>query len=219
MTKKSAIERDEECIGRAQRRLLRAYKRLRKFGGWRAVGAEVGVNHGNVIALVKHGTVRKSVEIRLALGLPAVLPSEREQRKKAKMETMTIEQYRALLERSGQKSKYRNVRTEVDGFVFASGLEARRYGELKLLEAAGEIHDLQLQVPFHLDVDGEHICDYVADFVYWTGLDTDGVGGRRSSSYSTTRVVEDAKGKRTAVYLLKKKLMLAIHGIEILETR
>ena len=51
MTKKSAIERDEECIGRAQRRLLRAYKRLRKFGVWRAVGAEVGVNHGNVIAI------------------------------------------------------------------------------------------------------------------------------------------------------------------------
>src|SRR3990172_4155666 len=208
MTKKSAIERDEECIGRARRRLLRAYKRLRKFGGWRAVGAAMGTNHGNVIALVKHGTVRKSVEIRLALGLPAVLPSEREQRKKVKMETMTIEQYRGLLERSGQKSKMKNVRTEVDGFVFQSGLEANRYAELKILEKAGEISDLQLQVPFSLSVNGVHICKYVADFVYRTGDGGRGMG---------EQVVEDAKGRRTAVYSLKKNLMLAILGIEIIE--
>jgi len=203
MTKKSAVARDDECIGRAQRRLLRAYKRLRKLGGWRAVGAECGCGHGNVVALVKHGRVPRTIELRLALGLPAVLASEREQRKKVKRETMTIKQYRELLARSGRESKYKNVRTEVDGFVFASGLEARRYGELKMLEQAGEIHDLQLQVPFHLDVNGEHVCDYVADFVYMKPY--------------AERVVEDAKGKRTAVYQLKKKLMLAIHGIEIIE--
>ena len=122
------------------------------------------------------------------------------------METMTIEQYRELLERNGGKSKYGNVKTEVDGFVFASGAEARRYGELKMLEQAGEISELQLQVAYHLDVNGVHVCDYVADFVYQTTED----GGRRT-------VVEDVKGKKTKEYRLKKKLMEAVHGVTIVE--
>ncbi len=204
MTKKSAMERDEVCIGRVRRRLLRAWKRL---GNIRAVGAEFGVNHGWVSALIQHGTPPKGAVLRMKLGIPLVLPSEREQRKKVKMETMTIEQYRELLAKHGGENKYGAVKTEVDGFVFDSKAEARRYGELKLLEAAGEIRELQLQVPFHLDVNGVHVCDYVADFVYQTTDD-----GRR-----TTRVVEDAKGRRTPVYQLKKKLMRAVHGIEIRE--
>ena len=139
MTKKSAIERDEECIGRAQRRLVRAYKRL---GTWRAVGAELGINHGNVVALTRHGTVPRNWWLRVKLGLPMELPSEKQKRilkvctclrpgqlkdgmcqkchspffyeenYEVKMETMTIEQYRGLLERSGQKSKMKNVRIE-----------------------------------------------------------------------------------------------------------
>jgi len=235
VTKKSAIERDEECIGRAQRRLVRAYKRL---GTWRAVGAELGINHGNVVALTRHGTVPRNWWLRVKLGLPMELPSEKQKRilkvctclrpgqlkdgmcqkchspffyeenYEVKMETMTIEQYRELLERSGQKSKMKNVRTEVDGFVFQSGLEANRYAELKILEKAGEISDLQLQVPFSLSVNGVHICKYVADFVYRTGDGGRGMG---------EQVVEDAKGRRTAVYSLKKNLMLAILGIEIIE--
>jgi dsDNA-binding SOS-regulon protein len=63
-------------------------------------------------------------------------------------------------------SKYGAVRTEVDGISFASKKEARRYSELKLLERAGEIADLQLQPRFPLTVNGVRVCTYVADFQY-----------------------------------------------------
>lgn len=99
-------------------------------------------------------------------------------------------------------NKYGAVPTEVDGRRFASKKEAARYGELCLMERAGEIQNLECQKRFHLDVNGVHICDYIADFVYQdvTGL-----------------VVEDTKGFVTPVYALKKKLMWACHGIAIVE--
>ena len=61
MTKRSAKERDDICIGRVRRRVLRAYKRL---GTVRAVGAVLGVNHGWVSALIQHGSVPKGAELR-----------------------------------------------------------------------------------------------------------------------------------------------------------
>jgi hypothetical protein len=59
-----------------------------------------------------------------------------------------------------------------------------------------------LQPRYRLEVCGVHVCDYVADFRYEEGGAT---------------VVEDAKGFKTAAYKLKKKLMKAIHNIEIRE--
>lgn len=100
-------------------------------------------------------------------------------------------------------AKYKNKRTEVDGLVFASQKEARRYQELKLLERAGEIFDLMWQRPFQIEVNGVEICKYVADFTYIEKGGWD--------------VVEDVKGVLTPVYKLKKKLMLAVHGVEIRE--
>lgn len=99
-------------------------------------------------------------------------------------------------------SKYHNVRTFVDGYSFASQREAQRYAELKLELLAGAITDLELQKPFALDINGIHICDYVADFVY-----------RRNGA----QMVEDAKGKRLELFRIKKALMLAIHAIEVVE--
>lgn len=101
-------------------------------------------------------------------------------------------------------SKYRNVRTTVDGITFASRREATRYAELVIELKAGEIEELVLQKPFSLDVNGVHICDYIADFVY-----------RRNG----TLVVEDVKSSptRTALFIMKRQLMLAIHHIEIAE--
>jgi hypothetical protein len=93
----------------------------------------------------------------------------------------------------------------IEGKRFASLKEGRRYSELLLLVKAGEIRDLQLQVKYSLDVNGVHITNYYADFVY---IDC---------RFETT-VVEDAKGKRIQPYPIKAKLMLACHGIEILET-
>lgn len=79
------------------------------------------------------------------------------------------------------------------------------------MERAGKIWGLQTQVPFPLipkqrdPETGRAIrgVEYVADFVYWTD--------------SKTRIVEDAKGYRTDVYKIKKKLMLQVHGIWIKE--
>ena len=100
------------------------------------------------------------------------------------------------------RTKYGNKRTEVDGKSFASKKEAKVYQQLKLLEKAGQISDLQTQVTFRLDIDEHHICRYIADFVYIE---------------NGKRIVADAKGFKTPEYKLKKKLMLACHGIEILE--
>lgn len=115
----------------------------------------------------------------------------------------------ALARQAG--SKYHSRKTTVDGITFDSAREAKRYQELKLLERAGAIRDLELQVRFELipsfDVDGKHYrptC-YIADFVY-----TDAKTGKE--------VVEDVKGVRTDVYRLKAKMFAQRYGVSILET-
>jgi hypothetical protein len=94
--------------------------------------------------------------------------------------------------------KYRNRRTTVDGITFDSAKEARRWGELKLLQRAGEITDLERQVAFPLMVNGHKIGRFTADFVY-----------RKPDG---SRVIEDAKGYRTRDFILRAKLMAALHG-------
>lgn len=99
-------------------------------------------------------------------------------------------------------AKYRNIKTVVDGIKFDSKKEAKRYGELKIMQKARLIEYLRLQVPYSFKVNQILICKYVADFEYM-------VKGKL--------IVEDVKGFRTREYQIKKKLMLAIHGIEIKE--
>jgi hypothetical protein len=101
-------------------------------------------------------------------------------------------------------NKYRNVRTVVDGKNFASRREANRYTELKLLERGNLISNLETQVRFALNVNGLLISHYVADFKYFDK-------GKKAW------VIEDAKGFATDVYKLKKKLVRALYGIEIVE--
>lgn len=105
--------------------------------------------------------------------------------------------------KEGKASKYGNRKTEVDGIVFDSAKEANRYGELKILEKKEEIHFLEVQPSFTLQVEGQKICKYIGDFSYY-------VNGELK--------VEDCKGFKTPVYRLKKKLMKAVFGIDILET-
>ena len=102
-------------------------------------------------------------------------------------------------------NKYPNKKVVVDGITFDSKKEAGRYRELKMLERAGAISDLRLQVPFELipKQNGERACLYKADFVYIK----DG-----------KMVVEDTKGIKTDVYKIKRKLMLYRYGIKITET-
>lgn len=99
-------------------------------------------------------------------------------------------------------SKYNAIPTWVDGIKFASASEARRYRELKLLESAGEITDLELQVKYPCIVNGVKVCDYISDFDYTEG-------GKR--------ITEDVKGFKTPAYRLKKKLIFALYGITISE--
>ena len=108
-------------------------------------------------------------------------------------------------------SKYYNVKTVVDGIKFDSKKEAWRYNELKLLERAGEITDLQVQPSFRLMVNDRLVCRYIADFSY---LIED---KKYPGVYAT--IVEDVKGCKKGCawekFRIKSKLMKAIHDIDV----
>ena len=119
-----------------------------------------------------------------------------------------------------RRHKYGAVSTVIDGVRFASKKEARRYGELKLLEKAGHIARLQLQRRFELcapktnlrgDVTDKDWMNtvgyYVPDFCY-----------DELTQAATRFIVEDVKGVRTQVYALKKRWFEAQYGITIMET-
>ena len=129
--------------------------------------------------------------------------------------SVSLAEARAAIRRP---SKYRAVRTTVDGIAFASKKEAKRYAELRLMEKAGEIRDLTRQQSFAIEVNGQKVCGYTADFSY---REKQQIAGAPPSGFQGTYwplVVEDTKGFKTPVYRLKKKLMKAVYGIEIRET-
>lgn len=112
-------------------------------------------------------------------------------------------------------NKYGNRKTVVDGVEFDSRHEATRWCELKYMERAGLIYDLQRQVPFVLiptqkdEITGKVIereAKYIADFTY-----------RDRNTHKL--VVEDTKSKATKTkdYILKRKLLLYRHGLQIKE--
>lgn len=112
------------------------------------------------------------------------------------------------IDKRKKPSKYRNVRTFVDGIGFHSKREAEAWTYLKRRENAGEIRDLRRQVAFQLFGSTENgkqvspICIYIADFTY-----TETKTGRY--------VVADAKGCVTALFRLKAKMLKASHGIDV----
>ena len=120
-------------------------------------------------------------------------------------------------------NKYKSMKCYLNGIEFDSRKEARRYQELLLLQRAGVIQNLRLQEKFVLipsqyesyeryGAKGQELkpgqrlvekeCSYIADFVYEENGKT---------------VVEDTKGFKTKDYIIKRKLMLYIHGIRIKE--
>jgi hypothetical protein len=108
---------------------------------------------------------------------------------------------------SCSRNKHNARRVTLDGYAFASQREANRYVELCQMQDAGLIRDLVVHPAFLLVVNGVRIGRYTADFRYYD------VGAGRV-------VVEDVKGgksTRTEAYGLRKKLMLALYGIEITE--
>lgn len=115
------------------------------------------------------------------------------------------------------RNKYGNKRVG----SHASKKEHYRAAELRMMQRAGLISDLREQVSYELipaqygecgkNFSGrtsrvllERSCRYIADFVY-----TDCTTG--------LTVVEDTKGVRTKEYIIKRKLMLHVHGIRIKE--
>jgi hypothetical protein len=123
-------------------------------------------------------------------------------------------------------SKYHNKKITVNGEAFDSRKEFRRWQELQLLERSGLIKNLRRQVKYVLIPaqyemyprfsgktgkrlkDGKRLvekeCSYIADFVY--------------SHFDGSVSVEDTKGVKTDAYIMKRKLMLWVHGIKIIET-
>ena len=107
-------------------------------------------------------------------------------------------------------SKYHSRKITTPEGTFDSKREYERWCELKLLQRAGKIRDLRRQVRYNLvpaqynKIRNERPVDYIADFVYLQN-------GRT--------VVEDVKGKRTPEYIIKRKLMLYLRGISVLETK
>ena len=92
-------------------------------------------------------------------------------------------------------TKYFAIRTTVDGITFASKREAKRYGDLKGLLAAGKISDLTTQPVIPLEVNGHTIGKYIGDFRYIENGEV---------------IIEDVKSKptMTSIYRLKKKILL-----------
>jgi len=117
---------------------------------------------------------------------------------------MKSEDFMSNLNNTEKQTKYRSKITYVDGIMFHSAWEAKRYSILKIMEKANEISNLRLQVPYQIVVNNVIVTKYVADFVYIK---------------KGKEVVEDAKGFITSDYEIKNKLMKAVFGIDIYETR
>lgn len=103
------------------------------------------------------------------------------------------------------RRKYRNVPVVIDDMRFDSKAEGARYQALKLLVQAGEIAQVQIHPRFQLRINDVDVATYVGDFGYVT----------KEGQY----VVEDVKGMKTPAYRIKKRLMKALHRIEIREVR
>jgi len=106
-------------------------------------------------------------------------------------------------------NKYHARKATVMGETFDSRREAERWMVLKASERVGTIQNLRRQVKYELipaqRINGkvvERSVSYIADFVYERDGET---------------VVEDAKGKILPVYIIKRKLMLWVYGIQVKE--
>ncbi len=103
---------------------------------------------------------------------------------------------RSGFKRKWRPNKYGAKKTWSDNVLFDSKLEAGIYEQLKMLQQAGQLGDLELQKEFVITVNGKQICIYIADFVF---------------KVKDTTVIADAKGVLTDVFKLKWKLMQAVY--------
>lgn len=97
------------------------------------------------------------------------------------------------------KHKFRAISTENNGIRFASKKEANRYNDLLVFQKNGEILFFLRQVPFHLPGNVKYVCDFM---VFWANGDV---------------TIEDVKGMKTPMYILKKKQVEALYPVKINE--
>ncbi len=97
------------------------------------------------------------------------------------------------------RHKFNAKPTELDGIRFSSKKEAKRYSELKLLQKSSEVLFFIRQVPFHLPANVRYVCDFM---VFWTNGEV---------------TIEDVKGMKTDMYIVKKKILEDMYPIKITE--
>lgn len=99
-----------------------------------------------------------------------------------------------------KRNKYGAVSQWIDGYYFKSKKEARRYGTLKTLQMAKEISELKVHPKYPITINGKEICNVELDFSY----KKDG-----------NLVVEDTKGMDLPISKLKRKMVNAVYGFEV----
>ena len=113
--------------------------------------------------------------------------------------------YPIIPNKTRRPNKYFAKKTVAMGLKFDSRWAAERWGQLKAMERAGVVTQLERQIKYELSINDVKICDYVADFRYLL----------EEENGLSKLVIEDAKGILTPEFKLKKKMMKAIHGIDI----
>lgn len=118
---------------------------------------------------------------------------------------MTEDEYANLVKGKGlpltnpKPSKFHAVICEADGIKFRSKKERARYLELCALQKAGAVRWFLHQVPMRLPGGVRYILDFL---IFWKdGQET----------------LEDTKGCRTAMYVMKKKQVEALYPVRIEE--
>ena len=125
------------------------------------------------------------------------------------MERMTIAEYTALKNKS-KKLKYNNVKTKFEGDTYDSKKEANHAAKLILLKnvqlGIHRVLHFERQRTYDIVINDISICRYIADFVVTFG-----------DGHVEVQDVKSEFTKKLPVYRLKKKLMKAVHGIDIIE--
>ena len=123
---------------------------------------------------------------------------------------MSYLEYRKLLKPDQKVSKMRNIITSYQGHKFHSKKEVGYYQHLQGLKAVGEVKKIEKQVRYKLAVNKALICTYVLDFK---------VTYKDRIEYVDVKPWDKKTGKfmLTPIYQIKKKLMKAIHGINLIE--
>lgn len=105
------------------------------------------------------------------------------------------------------RNKYGNIETAYGGRMFASKLEATHARDLDLMRHSQSVDSKVVAVNYQyrmpVKVNGVLICHYVADFYV--------------SFADGHHEIHETKGAKTDIYKLKKKLVEAIYGEEIIE--